>query len=69
MAMTDNVPLEKWVEEIIRRTIAEHVSSCPVQTRVQRLEVKMGSLIGFMAGSGILGGGVGALFVKIVFGA
>ncbi|MFH1498199.1 MAG: hypothetical protein ABII82_10280 [Verrucomicrobiota bacterium] len=51
--------------EIIRRTVAEHVASCPVAERVQRLEIKLSSLVAFMAGAGLLGGGTGALIVKL----
>ena len=63
-----HVPIEQWVEEIIRRTVAEHLSNCPNAERIQRLEVKWGTLLGFMAGSGTLGGLAGGIIVKMVGG-
>lgn len=62
------VPLEKWIEEIIKRTVAEHVNSCPVAPRVSRLEIRLSSLVAFMAGSGLLGGTAGAVIVRVAFG-
>jgi len=61
-AMTaGSVPIEAWIEEIIKRTVAEHVSTCPVAERVVKLEIRLSSLVAFMAGSGLLGGGAGAV--------
>ena len=62
------VPVEKWVEEIIRRTVAEHIASCPNIDRIQRLEVRLSSLVAFMAGSGTLGGIAGGLLAKLMGG-
>ncbi len=68
MTRESNVPLEKWVEEIVKRTVAEHVASCPVASRVTKMEVRLSSLLGFMAGSGGLGGAAGGLIVKMLGG-
>jgi len=62
------IPIETWVEAIIRRTVAEHVASCPVNARVSKLEIRLSSLMAFMAGSGILGGGAGALIFRLMGG-
>ena len=62
------VPLERWVEEIVKRTVAEHVASCPMSPRVQRLEVRLSSLMAFMVGSGGLGGAAGGVIVKLLGG-
>lgn len=69
------VPLKAWVVEIARESarvvIAEHRQDCPairglppVVERVQRLEIRLSSLIAFMAGSGLLGGVAGAVVAK-----
>jgi hypothetical protein len=63
-----DVPIEKWVEEIIRRTVAEHLATCPNVVRIQRLEVKWSTLMGFMAGSGTLGGIAGGIVSRILGG-
>jgi hypothetical protein len=61
-----DVAIEKWVEEIIRRTVAEHMASCPNVARIQRIEVRFSSLVGFMFGSGTLGGVAGGLLAKLI---
>ena len=49
----------------------EHEMACPVrsgfgdlQLRVQKLELRLSTLIAFMLGSGLLGGAAGAALVK-----
>jgi hypothetical protein len=64
--MSSDVPIEKWVEEIIRRTVAEHIATCPYGQRVQRMEMKWSALIGFMCGSGTLGGFAGAILSRLI---
>ena len=58
-----SVPLSEYMRSIAveaaRVALAEHAAACPVaklETRVRRLEVKFAALLGFMAGSGFLGG-------------
>ena len=69
------VPLENWVREIAREAawtvIKEHRQEChieQVEKRVGQLEVRVSTLIGFMAGSGLLGGLAGALLSRAVGG-
>jgi len=59
------VPLDEWAEALIDRTLERHLNTCPVRERVEKLEVRLASLIAFMAGSGLLGGTVGAVIAKI----
>lgn len=60
-----NVPLEAWVEAIIDRALAKHQDGCPVRARVEKLEIRLASLVAFMAGSGLLGGVAGALVSRL----
>ena len=60
------VPLEEWTEDVIDRALAKHAASCPLRPRVERLELKLASLIAFMVGSGMFGGAFGALMVKLI---
>ena len=62
------VPLERWVREIAREAattaLAEHQKQCKisaVEERVAKVEIRQATLVGFMAGSGVLGGLAGAL--------
>ena len=68
--MPENVsePLEPWVERIITVTVLRHQEKCPVKDRVAKIELKLATLLGFMAGSGLLGGATGALVAKCLFG-
>jgi len=68
--MPEHLSEEHWrlIDEIIRRTVAEHVASCPLGHRVQRLEVRVSALVAFMAGAGVLGGGVGAGLARLLMG-
>jgi len=69
------VPLDAWVREIAREAartvIIEHKQDChieQVEKRVGRLEIRFSLLIGFMAGSGVLGGVAGGLIARAVGG-
>jgi len=62
------VELQEWVKAIIHATVAEHQASCPTGIKVQALEVRLSSLVAFMAGSGTLGGVAGAVVVKVLGG-
>ncbi len=58
---TINLPLETWAENLIDRALEKHSNRCPLRKRVERLEVRLSSLIAFMVGSGLLGGAAGAV--------
>ena len=73
--MDDHIGMQQYVDEVVRRVeetnrrlIAEHEARCPAHTRIQRLEVRLGSLIGFMVGSGTLGGVAGGLIASLLGG-
>ena len=75
-----SVPLEQWVKEIVRETIKEtlpeHTRACEAMLlvpvvrdtaeKVDKLRMRFATLIGFMIGSGALGGAAGAVVVKIL---
>ena len=69
------VGINQFVRDAARvealQVAVEHESRCSVrrdfgdlQLRVQKLELKLSSLIAFMLGSGLLGGAAGAALVK-----
>jgi len=59
------VPLTDWVREIVRQAVAEHITMCPMGERVQKLEMRASTLIGFMVGSGVISGGAVGLIAKL----
>ena len=63
-----SVKLEPWVKAIVDYAISRHIAECPIAPRIQSLEIRFSSLLGFMAGSGIIGGALGAGIVKVVAG-
>ena len=58
--------LVRRIEETNRRLLAEHEARCPAHDRIQRLEVRLSSLVAFMCGSGTLGGLAGGLLAKLI---
>jgi hypothetical protein len=65
--MTPNAvtePLEPWVERVIDRALLKHMYTCPVAVRVTKIELRLSALIGFMLGSGMLGGAAGAMVYR-----
>jgi len=73
--MTD-VSMEHYIsevirrmEEVVRRTMAEHVATCPVAPEVNKIKIRFASLLAFMAGSGTLGGLAGGIMVRLLIGA
>lgn len=61
---THTEPLEKWVERIIETTILKHQAKCPLPKRVEAVELRLAYLVGYMIGSGIIGGAGGAILAK-----
>lgn len=75
------VPLEQWVVDIVDRTaviaaqrvIDNHARECAAREavpklydRIGRLEVKLGTMIGLMLGSGAVGGSLAVGLLKLV---
>lgn len=57
-------------EAAARQVVIEHIGLCPfskvdVERRLREIETNYARLIGFMIGSGILGGAAGAIVSKI----
>ena len=66
------VPLPDYIreaaKEAARTVIAEHVQTCPVEKlveRVDKLEGRFYVLVGAVLGSGVLGGGAGAVITRV----
>lgn len=58
-------------QEEARKVILQHLDLCPfanlrIEERVRNIEISYARLIGFMAGSGLLGGTAGALLTRIL---
>ena len=73
------VPLTEFIREVVRETVAEvwkeHRAECPVpaamlivEERVRKIELKAATLVGYMVGAGIFGGGTAAVIVRGMFG-
>ena len=67
------VPLPEYIREAAtlaaRTVIKEHVQTCPVNElveRVDKLEGRFNVLVGAILGSGCLGGGVGAVVMRLM---
>jgi len=60
--------LEPWVRRIIHETVLEHQQTCPLLPRVRRIELRLAIFIAFMAGSGLLGGTIGAALTRALGG-
>ena len=61
--MTDNE--REFIRAIVKEAMATHAAYCPLADRVRVIELRFASLVSFMAGSGILGGGIGAGLIAI----
>jgi hypothetical protein len=53
------------------RMILQHLKLCPfanlaIEERLRKIELRFATLLGFMLGSGMLGGISGALFSKLI---
>lgn len=59
-------PMEAWVERVIDRALLRHEQSCRLTDRVARNELRIERLIGFMIGSGAIGGLIGAALGPIM---
>ena len=60
-------PLEPWLERIIDRALLKHERHCwehGIGAHVVRIRIRLGILVGFMAGSGVLGGAAGAMLAR-----
>ena len=63
---TDDERVRLISREIANEQIVEHLHLCPfaadkVSDRLRNVEISMGRLIGFLLGSGALGGAAGAI--------
>ena len=71
--MEDNeaTQLRAVARDEANKALLEHLRLCPfstfqVETRLRGLEISYARLIGFMGGSGLLGGAVGAAIVQAI---
>ena len=61
------------IKEEIREALMQHNKDCPfnsllIEGRVRLVETRFSLLLGFMAGSGLLGGATGGLLIKLLGG-
>jgi hypothetical protein len=66
---TDWTSIHQAAAEEARKIVTEHSSQCPfamlkIEERVRTVEMRFTTLIGFMAGSGLLGGVAGGAIFK-----
>lgn len=69
IANEDWTSIHQASTEDARKIVAEHEASCPfsklkIEERVRSVEMRFTTLIGFMAGSGVLGGVAGGAIFK-----
>ena len=65
------VTLRLVAKDEINKALIQHLALCPfskdqVPNRLRQMELKFATLVGFMVGSGIIGGTVGALLGKLL---
>lgn len=65
--------LRLMIKEEVERVILQHLSLCPfsnlkIEERVRTIENRFNLLLGFMVGSGVLGGAAGAAVFKALGG-
>ncbi len=59
------VPLDEWAENLLDRALSKHMENCPLAGRVRILEIRFAALVGYMVGSGVVGGLASAAIMKI----
>ena len=69
MTDTETTNFQRLAREQAESVILQHLSLCPfaglrIEERVRAIETRFATLIGFMLGSGLLGGVAGAALVK-----
>jgi len=71
------VAAQTWIQMLAReeaqKVILQHLDLCPftaleIEDRVRKIETRFALLIGFMVGSGLLGGATGAAVFKMLGG-
>jgi hypothetical protein len=70
-ATPNNYDTHAIAAEEARKIILEHLTLCPfakfdIEARVRTIEKHYAALVGFMVGSGLLGGAAGALLSKVL---
>jgi hypothetical protein len=63
--------VKRLARDVFNLLIQSHLNWCPfsnlkIEERVRTMENRFGILIGFMMGSGLLGGAAGALLSKLL---
>jgi hypothetical protein len=71
MNQTEIEEVQRIAREQAHATILQHLSLCPfgvlkIEERVRKIETNYAALLGFMLGSGLIGGGAGALLTKLI---
>lgn len=71
MCEYDESEIKRLARDEFNALIQSHLNWCPfshlkIEERVRIMENRLGILIGFMMGSGLLGGAAGALLSKLL---
>lgn len=71
MTQIEEEDVKRLARDEFNALIQSHLSWCPfsnlkIEERVRTMENRFGILIGFMMGSGLLGGAAGALLSKLL---
>ena len=64
-------PLDVWAEKLLDAALKRHTLWCMrygVGSEVGRMRLRLAALVGFMAGSGLLGGAAGAILARAIGG-
>ena len=67
--MTMDDELKTFVRMVVLEADAEHKKNCPavaLEQRVRVIEIRFAALLGWMCGSGLMGGAVGAGLFKML---
>lgn len=58
--------LDDFLDLVVEKAIAKHIETCQVRKKVDKLELRFAAFVGFMLGSGLLGGAIGGYLVKVI---
>jgi hypothetical protein len=71
MTEQDWISIHQAAREEAQKIVSDHLGWCPfaklqIEERVRGIENRFTLLVGFMVGSGLLGGTAGALITKLI---
>ncbi len=57
---------KKAAREAASTALTEYRANCPLEQRLRRVELRFAALVGFMTGSGFLGGFAGGMLANLL---